>query len=73
MPGNRRGPPKDMEAHAEELYKQAQHYIADEKHVVLTDIYLAIESCARKCAELERRVKELEGDTDNEHQREYEG
>lgn len=58
--GSGRGPPKDMEEFSEEVYKQAQHYAPEKKHIVLTDIYLAIEGCARKCVELERRVKELE-------------
>lgn len=66
--GNRRGPPPDMEAYAEELYGQAQHYAADKRHIVLTDIYLALESCARKCAELERRVSELEEKRDDDGQ-----
>lgn len=60
MPGNRRGPPPDMEEYAEELYGQAQQYAANKRYIVLLDVYLALESCARKCAELDRRVRELE-------------
>lgn len=52
-----RRPPPNMEAYAEELYEQARNYAANRKHVVLTDIYVALESCARKCAELDRRLR----------------
>lgn len=52
-----RRPPPNMEAYAEELYEEARNYAANRKNAVLTDIYLALESCARKCAELDRRLR----------------
>lgn len=56
---NRRGP-DDMDAYADTLLKQAQHYAPDKKHIVLTDLYVALEQIARECAYLRRRVAELE-------------
>jgi hypothetical protein len=53
-------PLEDMEAFADEVCRQARHYAQNRRHIVLTDIYLALETVARKCAQLQNRVKELE-------------
>lgn len=66
--GNRRHAPEDMEEYADAIYAQAQHYAVNKRYIVLTDIYLALESCARKCVELERRVRELEKDNHDDGQ-----